>query len=115
MTDLREHERKLSVLDRVPRHNVRNKTSVVLGHASDIAERADAVEIRVAGDGPGLSDTDRRALLRGAESPLEHTQGLGLWLVRWSAEVADGEIDIAENDPRGTVVTVRLPTARGAG
>jgi PAS domain S-box-containing protein len=221
VTELREHQRQLSVLDRVLRHNVRNKMSIVLGHANDIASRAppataerataireaatellelsdsarefesvfaddarrtttvdvvetvenvvrelrtehpsaeidsalpesalarghetfelalnellenaivhsdhgeptvevsvtagdDAVEIRVADDGPGLDETDREALLRGAETPLEHTQGLGLWLVRWAVEVADGTIDIADNDPRGTVVTVRLPTA----
>jgi len=221
VTELREHQRQLSVLDRVLRHNVRNKMSIVLGHAGDIAsdaspamaERADAireaatellelsdsarefesvfaddarrtttvdvvetvenvvrelrtehpsaeidsalpesalarghetfelalselfenaivhsdreeptvevtvvageesVEIRVADDGPGLDDTDRRALLRGTETPLEHTQGLGLWLVQWAVEVADGTIDIEENDPRGTLITVRLPTA----
>ena len=220
VTELREHQRQLSVLDRVLRHNVRNKMSIVLGHANDIAaeappaitEQADAireaatellelsdsarefesvvaddarrtvavnvvetvenvvrelrtehpsaeidsalpesalarghetfelalnellenaivhsdheeptvevtvvageesVEIRVADDGPGLNDTDRRALLRGAETPLEHTQGLGLWLVRWAVEVADGTIDIADNDPQGTVITIRLPT-----
>jgi PAS domain S-box-containing protein len=223
VTALREHERQLSVLDRVLRHNVRNKMSVVLGHASGIldategevadraasieaaatellelsdiardfeslfaedapraatidvvepardvvqalrlehpeatvtaslpdeatalahetfelalnelvenalvhndtdepsvdvsvAERDDAVEIRVADDGPGLDETDRNALLRGAETPLEHTQGLGLWLVRWTAEIADGEIHIADNEPRGTVVTVTLPTPSG--
>jgi PAS domain S-box-containing protein len=221
VTELREHQRQLSVLDRVLRHNVRNKMSVVLGHATDIrdatngeiAERAAAIEqaatellelsdsardfesvfaddarrtvavdvvdaveavaeelrlehpaatvrtdlpetavarghetfelsvnellenaivhsdgeaptvdvaveageetvaLRVADDGPGLGETDRDALRRGAETPLEHTQGLGLWLVRWAVEVADGTIDIADNDPRGTVVTVRLPTA----
>ena len=220
VTELREHQRQLSVLDRVLRHNVRNKMSVVLGHAGDIAsdaspaivDRADAimeaatellelsdsarafesvfaddarrtvavdiaettedvveglrlehpsadiaaelpdravarshetfelalnellenaivhndrqaptvetsvtagdgvVEIRVADDGPGLDETDREALLRGAETSLEHTQGLGLWLVRWTVKVADGTIDIADNDPRGTVITIRLPT-----
>ena len=223
VTELREHQRQLSVLDRVLRHNVRNKMSIVLGHANDIAaeappamtEQADAireaatellelsdsarefesvfaddirrtttvdvvetvenvvrelrtehpsaeidpalpesalarghetfelalselfenaivhsdreeptvevtvvageesVEVRVADDGPGLNDTDRRALLRGAETPLEHTQGLGLWLVRWAVKVADGTIDIEDNDPRGTVITVHLPTADG--
>jgi len=221
VTELREHQRQLSVLDRVLRHNVRNKMSIVLGHTDaiietadpgvaerataiedaatellelsdsarafesvladdarrtvtvevtetvedvvrelrlehpdaeirpslpgsvrahghetfelaltelvenavvhsdcaaptvdvSVTERADAVEIAVADDGPGLGDTDRRALLRGAETPLEHTQGLGLWLVRWTVEIADGDIDIAENDPRGTVVTVTLPPA----
>jgi len=219
VTDLREYQRRLSVLDRVLRHNLRNKMNVVLGHAEGLASAddpsvaegaarireaanellclsesarrfegvfdadarragavdvaalagsvveearlahpgadisavlpdeaparahetfelaleelvenavvhsdreeprvevtvrvgADAVEVRVADDGPGLDELDRRALRRGIESPMEHTQGLGLWLVRWSVESADGELDVAENDPRGTVVTARLP------
>jgi len=221
VTELREHKRQLSVLDRVLRHNVRNKMSIVIGHASDIrdaaagtiADRAAAIEaaatelvelsdsardfesvfaddaprtepidvvgtardvveevrlehpdatvdaplpeagmalghetfelalnelvenavvhndrdaptvrvtvstdedtvaVRVADDGPGINATDRRALLRGAESPLEHTQGLGLWLVRWTVEIADGDIHIADNEPRGTIVTISLPAA----
>jgi len=219
VTDLREYQRRLSVLDRVLRHNLRNKMNVVLGHAEGLASADDpsvaegaarireaatelldlsesarrfegvfdadarragavdvaalagsvveearlahpgadisavlpdeaparahetfelaleelvenavvhsdreeprvevtvrvaavAVEVRVADDGPGLDELDRRALRRGIESPMEHTQGLGLWLVRWSVESADGELDVAENDPRGTVVTARLP------
>jgi PAS domain S-box-containing protein len=223
VTDLREYQRRLSVLDRVLRHNLRNKMNVALGNAQglasaddpSVAERAasireaaeellclsesarrfegvfqahagasetvdvaalvgnvvaearlshpeadistvvpdeaparvhetfelaleelvenavvhsdreqprvevtvgvdDAdVEVCVADDGPGLGETDRRALRRGTESPLEHTQGLGLWLVRWSAESVGGEVEFAENDPRGTVVTVRLPRAAG--
>ena len=221
VTELREYQRRLSVLDRVLRHNLRNKMNVVLGHveglagaddpsvaegaarireaanellclsesarqfegvfdadarqvgavdvaalAGSVVEEArlahpgadisavlpgeaparahetfelaleelvenavvhsdreeprvevtvrvgpDAVAVRVADDGPGLDELDRRALCRGIESPLKHTQGLGLWLVRWSVESADGELDVAENDPRGTVVTARLPGA----
>lgn len=78
-----------------------------------ITAHDDAVALRVADDGPGINDTDRTALLRGAESPLEHTQGLGLWLVRWTVEIADGDIHIDDNEPRGSVVTITLPTPPG--
>ncbi len=74
-----------------------------------VAVDDDAVSVRVADDGPGIDDLDRRALLAGSESPLEHAQGLGLWLVRWTVDAAGGEFDVADGDPRGTVVTVRLP------
>ncbi len=73
----------------------------------------DRVTIHIADDGPGLNDVDRRALRSGTESPLEHTQGLGLWLVRWAVESVGGRLDIADNDPRGTVVTITLPGAEG--
>ena len=71
------------------------------------------VRVSVADDGPGIDDIDRRALTSGTESPLEHTQGLGLWLVRWTVESVGGDIDIDDNDPRGTVVALELPAAPG--
>jgi PAS domain S-box-containing protein len=72
---------------------------------------AGVVELTVVDVGSSLSDRGRRALERGAETPLEHTTGLGLWLVRWAVENVDGEIHIEENEPSGTVVRVRLPRA----
>ncbi|WP_254839523.1 PAS domain S-box protein [Natronomonas marina] len=221
VTDLRDHKRRLSVLDRVLRHNLRNRMNVVLGYARELADHDDpevahlgsaiadsaddllelsesarefesvisgtaeatttmdvvalvetavaaarseypgadisvdcpdaaharahetfelaveellenaithcdcedptvevsvtvaddAVLIRVADEGPGLDDVDRRALQSGSESPLEHTQGLGLWLVKWTVESAGGELDIEAREPQGTVVTLSLPRA----
>ncbi|WP_276258583.1 PAS domain S-box protein [Haloglomus litoreum] len=40
VSDLTEHERRLSVLDRVLRHNLRNKMNVVLARAQDIQREA---------------------------------------------------------------------------
>lgn len=40
VTDVTEHERRLSVLDRVLRHNLRNKMNVVLARAQSIQETA---------------------------------------------------------------------------
>ena len=78
-----------------------------------VAVDDDAVTVRVADDGPGIDDIAQRALLSGSESPLEHAQGLGLWLVRWTVDAVGGEFDVADGDPRGTVVTVRLPRPPG--
>jgi hypothetical protein len=36
------------------------------------------------GDGTTLPDVEVDALDSGIESDLQHTQGLGLWFVRWS-------------------------------
>jgi PAS domain S-box-containing protein len=224
VTDLREHQRRLSVLDRVLRHNLRNKLNVVVARASEIRDHAEddrlreaasgieraggdlletaeavrrfqgvtdprrsarkrvdltdavesaldgiratygdvrlevdcastavaagdetlalaveelldnaagaggggdgptrvsarvrdepaegVVEVAVADDGPGIGESSRRALERGTETPLEHTSGLGLWLVRWAVDNANGDICVEQNEPRGTVVRLRLP------
>ena len=219
VTDLRNHKRRLSVLDRVLRHNLRNRMNVILGYAEELADHSDPavtefgaeiresaadllelsesarrfesvisgkaeatrsvdivglleeaagsvradypevsvsldapeealvranetfelaveellenavrhddpaglavemsvsvgdddVEVRVTDDGPTLPEVYRRALSAGTESPLEHTQGLGLWLVRWTAESLDGEFQVEARDPQGTVITLSLP------
>jgi PAS domain S-box-containing protein len=75
--------------------------------------RADTVEVRVADNGPGIEATERRALERDTETPLEHMSGLGLWFVRWTVEASGGTVAIEDNDPRGTVVVFELPSADG--
>lgn len=71
----------------------------------------DSVEVRVADDGPGIPQMERQVLNRGLETPLEHTQGLGLWMVRWTVTNAGGTITVEDDDPRGTVVVIHLPSA----
>lgn len=39
---------------------------------------------------------------------LNHTSGLGLWMVRWIVESFDGTIDFSYGDP-GNEITIRLP------
>ena len=72
----------------------------------------DEVVVRVADDGPGIPDVERRALQAGLESPLEHTTGLGLWFVRWTATNSGGSFEIADREPTGTTVELRLPIAQ---
>ncbi|MDS0297747.1 ATP-binding protein [Halogeometricum sp. S1BR25-6] len=69
----------------------------------------DRVRVSVADDGPGIDDYELRALTEGTESALVHGSGLGLWIVKWGAEIAGGEVRFAENDPTGSVVTVDVP------
>lgn len=73
-------------------------------------DRSDeAVAIEVRDTGPGIPDRERAVLLEGEETPLRHGSGLGLWLVYWGTRRLGGSIAFAENDPRGSVVTLRLP------
>ena len=66
------------------------------------------VEVRVADDGPGLSDQERNVLGSGAETPLVHGSGLGLWLVHWIVDSHDGTVDATVTDA-GTEMTVAIP------
>ena len=71
----------------------------------------DDVEIRIADDGPGIPTEERAVIESGSETPLEHSTGLGLWLVKWIVDASDGELLIRDNEPRGAVVVIRLPRA----
>lgn len=89
-------------------HSDRDVPSVTVGLGVD----AGMVDIRVADDGPGIPEMERRVLIEGEEiQPLYHGSGFGLWLVNVLVLHSDGTLSVAENDPRGTVVTMRFPTA----
>lgn len=67
------------------------------------------VELRVTDNGPGIPDHELEVLERDAETALDHGSGLGLWLVKWFCESDGVDLEFGENDPRGSVVTIRLP------
>ncbi len=72
-----------------------------------VGERS--VEVTVADNGPGIPAQEREVLT--AESglePLFHGSGLGLWLVYWVVRRSRGTVEFEENEPRGSVVTIRL-------
>ncbi|MGM0399180.1 MAG: ATP-binding protein, partial [Halobacteriota archaeon] len=70
----------------------------------------DAVRIRVVDDGPGIPRMEREVLSGETEiGPLYHGSGLGLWFVNLAVRQADGVLQFEENEPRGSVVSIRLP------
>lgn len=70
---------------------------------------ATGVQISVQDDGPGIPTQERSVLLDGEETPLRHGSGLGLWMVYWSVIRLGGTLSFSTNEPRGSVVTLRLP------
>ena len=69
----------------------------------------DATTLTIADTGRGIPEIERETLRNAEETPLEHTEGLGLWLIYWTVTRAGGTVDFAGNDPQGTVVRIRLP------
>jgi len=67
-----------------------------------------AADLVVADDGPGIPSRERTILDAGPETQLEHGSGIGLWFVSWAVTQLGGELSFRENDPTGSVVTVRL-------
>jgi PAS domain S-box-containing protein len=77
-----------------------------------IDSNEEAVQLSIADNGPGLPKHERDVLREGAETPLLHGSGLGLWLVHWIVSDHDGSLDFDVSE-EGTTVQVRLPRGPG--
>ena len=72
---------------------------------------ATRVELLVSDDGPGIEERYRSVITRETDiTQLDHSQGLGLWFVRWAMDAYDGAFDI-ETGESGTTVSLSLPRA----
>ncbi len=70
------------------------------------------VVVHVTDDGPGLPRQEREVLEHGAETPLVHGSGLGLWLVHWIATTHGGSVESTVTGD-GTRMTVSVPHIEG--
>jgi PAS domain S-box-containing protein len=73
----------------------------------------ESVVVEVRDNGPGLPQAERELLVEDREiTQLRHAGGLGLWLVNWVVQQSGGTLSFADNEPRGSVVTLQFPQAR---
>jgi signal transduction histidine kinase len=72
-----------------------------------VSTDGDAVEVRVADDGPGIPEHEVLAI-GDEETALEHGSGLGLWVTDIVVSHVDGDLSFERGPDGGTVVTVRL-------
>ncbi|WP_324755919.1 PAS domain-containing sensor histidine kinase [Haloarcula sp. GH36] len=74
-----------------------------------VEEEGDEVLLKVTDDGPGIPAIERAAVFDGETiTTLQHGSGLGIWLARWVAESAGGDLSY-DRTAGWTVVTIRLP------
>ncbi|MDZ7730257.1 MAG: HAMP domain-containing sensor histidine kinase [Natrialbaceae archaeon] len=69
----------------------------------------DEVVISVSDAGPGIPDIERQAITDDIETPLTHSEGLGLWLAKIIATESTGEFVVDQNDRGGTTAEIHLP------
>lgn len=91
-------------------HSERDVPRVILGAEGRDSNRA---VLSVKDTGPGIPDMERTVIEEGTETPLEHTSGIGLWFVNWLVTHQNGGLEIRDNEPRGSIVEVTLPTPAG--
>jgi signal transduction histidine kinase len=65
--------------------------------------------VHVADDGPGIPEAEVAAVKSGGESALEHSSGMGLWLVNWIADHSGGRVAFDQSELGGSAVVLSLP------
>jgi len=77
-----------------------------------LTDEGDAVRLRVTGGAPGVP-ADEQAVLAGDRpiDQLNHTSGLGLWLVKWVVDRTGGDLAFEDG---GRTVVVTLPRPAGS-
>lgn len=76
----------------------------------NVLQDSEQVNIEIADNGPGIPEIE--SIIFDNEdriSTIDHNSGLGLWIIKFCAESLDADIQIRENDPRGTVFEFILP------
>jgi len=89
-----------NLVDNAARYNNAEEPSVCV--RTDVSE--DDVTVDIEDNGPGINDDEIETITTGKETQLEHSSGLGLWLVYWVIETSSGDISF-ETDG-GTTVTL---------
>lgn len=67
------------------------------------------ITITVEDDGPGIPEHEINVLTSEEETPLAHSEGVGLWMVTWIVNAADGKMGFEGSDLGGTRVVLRFP------
>ncbi|AGN00747.1 signal-transducing histidine kinase [Salinarchaeum sp. Harcht-Bsk1] len=97
-----------ALLDNAVRHSEAPTPCVAISASAS----ADRVGLTVADDGPGLPERERRLLTGDLElTPLDHGNGLGLWLVRWIVTAYGGSVEYTDRPNGGSAITLWVAAA----
>lgn len=97
-----------NLINNAVQHNDTDEPRVAISlSASDGAGR-----VRIADNGPGIPDAIREEIFHNEVKGVESAgAGMGLYLVSSLVRMYGGAVWVEENDPRGSVFVVELPTA----
>lgn len=65
------------------------------------------VRLSIIDNGPGIEKSQMSVINTGVETPLDHVNGLGLWMVRWISDIVGGDFHI-KDIPEGTCATIEF-------
>ncbi|WP_435116521.1 histidine kinase N-terminal 7TM domain-containing protein [Halolamina sp. C58] len=115
-TDVLANEMLPSVFRNLFENAVRHNDSETPEITVEAVETDEVVRIRIADNGPGIPDEQKRRVFGKGEKGLESPgSGIGLYLVYTLTEQFGGDVWVEDNDPRGSVFVVELVKADADG
>lgn len=96
------------VLENAIQHNNADNPRVKVRMSSQAAH-SDEVELAISDSGPGIPEQERAVLVEGKETPLQHSSGIGLWIVNWIISHCGGRIEFERSQFGGSRVALILP------
>lgn len=105
-TDLRLETAIDELLENAVEHNDSAEPTV---EVSMRATDDGPVTILVNDTGPGIPEIERTVFEEGIETPMAHSEGVGLWVAQMIISQLGGTIEIEDNEPRGTTVRLEIP------
>jgi signal transduction histidine kinase len=97
-----------NLLNNAVQHNDKDDPCVTVSCEID----GDATIVWIADNGPGIPDEQKsRVFGKGAKGIASSGTGIGLYLVQTLVVQYNGSVEVMDNDPEGTVFTIRLPKA----
>ena len=91
-----------SVVENAFEHNTSEDPVV----EASVERDGDAVEVRIADNGPGIPEHEYEVLDQDEETALEHGSGIGMWLAYWVVEKSGGDLNFDHGDGAGVTVTM---------
>lgn len=77
----------------------------------EVEKQDETVTISVHDNGPGLPPMERKVLEEKTETQMQHSQGLGLWLVYLTVTHSAGTLRISDDNRDGTTIEFTVPAA----
>jgi len=99
-----------NVLENAVEHNDRDQPHVQVRVTTERDGPQRYAQVQIVDDGPGLPPTEREVLTARTETPLAHSDGVGLWLTHWIVRSSNGVVSVESADD-GTRVCLRLSVA----
>ncbi|WP_052367998.1 PAS domain-containing sensor histidine kinase [Haloferax sp. ATB1] len=97
-----------NLLSNAVQHNDESAPKITI----DTVVQDESVIVTIADNGPGIPDEQRDRIFEQETKGLNSDgTGLGLYLVGTLVDIYGGEISAADNEPKGTVFTIRLERA----